>query len=87
MGKATGREGGAVHRVYLTAEREGALQAYREHVEETTGRLPPVNAILLKLLVSLLEEEGWLLRGTLKSETVSHKERDNGAGNSTDRRK
>ena len=65
MGKATGREG-TVHRVYLSPEREGALQAYREDkAERGGGVLPPVNGILLDLLVDFLEREGYLPRGTM----------------------
>lgn len=65
MGKATNREG-ATHRVYLSPDREGALQAYREDTAEKNGGvLPPVNGILLDLLVSFLEKEGYLLPGTM----------------------
>lgn len=65
MGKASNRSG-ATHRVYLSPEREGALQAYREAVaEKGDGLLPPVNGILLDLLVDFLVAEGYLPPGTM----------------------
>lgn len=65
MGKSTDRPG-AVHRVYLSPEREGALQAYLEDREKAVGKLPAVNSVLLDLLVGMLENEGYLPRGTME---------------------
>lgn len=80
---------GTTHRVYLSPERQGAFEAYLED-KEKEGKVLAVNSVLLDLLVGMLENEGYLPRGTmnpkLRHANRNHRKGDQGH-DSSNRRK
>lgn len=72
-GKRPGREA----KVYLRPMVNGALEAYREYVEEQLGEKPAVNAVLLGLVETFLVEQGYLLPSMIDTHRRKSTKEDN----------